>query len=309
MENTQITNYSFGWLVRHIWDVLILRTGSRISRWEYFLASGFLGIIATVIIAVFMLIYRLLVNESASIWSINIMWIILAIIYLICFIWGLKLWVKRLKDLNMSPWWIVFSILPLVLLIVMSRANAATVDPANLVAWANKLLVILFFLSALITLIISLMMLFKKWTSGVNQYGVDPLDHQSRSNANYWWLFLAVGVLNFLITNVTWLNESMERAILRGLGVDPAQVDMMQDDIMDDLSDNIENTIDEIRPEDTTMIEETRLADPSLTDTVTDTPTVEVTTDDSSVVIETTTPTEEVPVNPAWDDSTTDPVQ
>lgn len=82
----------------------------------------------------------------------------------------------------------------------------------------------LFGICMLIQLIISLMMLFKKWTIWANKYGTDPLDHQPRSNGKYRLLVLTLMIVNFLLGSVSGSDEAMERAMFRGMWLDNAQI-------------------------------------------------------------------------------------
>ena len=63
LDTSNNSNRSLGRLIRHIWDVLTCRTGDRISRGEYILASGYLGVIMAALMTVFMWIYRALVTK------------------------------------------------------------------------------------------------------------------------------------------------------------------------------------------------------------------------------------------------------
>lgn len=319
MENMQTTDvsvnngYSLGWLVRHIWKVIILKTWSRVSRGEYFLASGFLGIVSTIIMIVLMWLYRLLVGEAAPTGSISVFWIILFLIQIGFIIWWLILWTRRLKDLNMSPWWMLVVMSPLIWLVVFAMIwyNSIYSMTGSYEIWSNNIIII--WVLSIVSVVLALIMIFKKWTTWPNKYGSDPLDHQPRSNKNYWLLFLGVIIINIVLPSVSWLNDSLERAMLRGMGIDPAEIDRIQNmdldmrDLGGEIEDNtlpVDDTLDTI---DNTVVDETNtdeLVDPIVDQDLSEDIVEETTSDDSAVIMDETTPVEDVPSNPSWDDST-----
>ena len=101
--------------------------------------------------------------------------------------------------------------------------------------------------------------------------------------------------------------------MLRGMGIDPAEIDRIQNmdldmrDLGGEIEDNtlpVDDTLDTI---DNTVVDETNtdeLVDPIVDQDLSEDIVEETTSDDSAVIMDETTPVEDVPSNPSWDDST-----
>lgn len=148
------THYNFGRLIKHIWNVLLLKTGQRISVWEYILAHSILWL--------FFVIFSILVWDTA----------ITSFVQLIVYWYSFILLTKRLQDQWKKRTHILYILIPIYNIIrgigaTFSKwtkwVNAYGPDPLERQPESNRLYflfwLLCFWLSILVSISIVLVMI------------------------------------------------------------------------------------------------------------------------------------------------------
>ena len=176
----------FLWLLKHIFDVLFLKTGSRISRWEFFLAMLLLAVLPII---------------GWMIW-------IGGILGLLAGIWWLIMYVKRFHDLNKSGRHILSIIFGFGVGIVLMMFGGML----GLFLWGWSMIFMFFLgLAILIELLyFTCICFFKKWTEWENKYGSDILLRQKKFVDNHYWgrgsIFVGILAIIQIISGIITVN-------------------------------------------------------------------------------------------------------
>lgn len=148
----------------------------RVGRWTYFIR----GIALTVASSLVTVVCTLAFGGSGGALA-PLAALIKGLMSIATYISGLSLVTRRLHDMNRSGWWQLIFVLPCigvfagVILMGVGLAAKAVEIPNQVAATLGLSGVVVLLLALLIILIFQLLILFKKGTTGSNDYGEDPL--------------------------------------------------------------------------------------------------------------------------------------
>jgi len=201
-KETSTPNHWLQWLIEHTWRNIFKESWTkwRLSRGEYFMCVGMIGLLSWII--------TIILSQIGTIG----MWLGM-LVSLISSLRSLGFIIKRSHDLNKN-WWYYFR--PTIILILTGILYIISLY-LKLPQSIGSTITYVFWAAALASLIrmivIAFKIVFTKWTLGANQYWEDRLPSQPVNNWIYWLLWISMFVVSILLSVYNPVQQSQNSAI------------------------------------------------------------------------------------------------